>query len=52
MSNRLNCWEVKKCGREPGGKSVATLGVCPAASEGLDCKALVVLMPEKDKTAG
>ncbi len=28
---RLNCWEFKKCGREPGGKSVQELGVCPAA---------------------
>ena len=28
-----NCWEVKKCGREPGGSKVAELGVCPAATE-------------------
>ena len=28
---RKNCWEVKKCGREPGGENVKTLGVCPAA---------------------
>jgi hypothetical protein len=28
-----NCWEAKKCGREPGGAKVAQLGVCPAASE-------------------
>lgn len=27
----LNCWEFKKCGREPGGKNAAALGVCPAA---------------------
>jgi len=27
----LNCWEFKKCGREPGGKNVEELGVCPAA---------------------
>ncbi len=33
MSNRLNCWEVKKCGREPGGNRVAELGICPAAVE-------------------
>lgn len=25
-----NCWEVKKCGREPGGAKAAELGVCPA----------------------
>lgn len=26
-----NCWEFKKCGRQPGGQKVAELGVCPAA---------------------
>ena len=29
----INCWEVKKCGREIGGSKVAELGVCPAATE-------------------
>jgi hypothetical protein len=29
----LNCWEVKQCGREPGGKGEAELGQCPAATE-------------------
>jgi hypothetical protein len=30
MSNgRTNCWEHKKCGREPGGNKVADLGICP-----------------------
>ncbi|OGI01637.1 MAG: hypothetical protein A2104_03640 [Candidatus Melainabacteria bacterium GWF2_32_7] len=28
---KQNCWEYKKCGREPGGLKVAELGVCPAA---------------------
>ncbi len=28
-----NCWEVKKCGRQPGGGRTAELGVCPAATE-------------------
>jgi hypothetical protein len=28
-----NCWEYKKCGREPGGANADELGVCPAASE-------------------
>ncbi len=28
-----NCWELKKCGREPGGSKVTELGVCPAARE-------------------
>ncbi len=28
---KLNCWEFKKCGREPGGKNVGEYGVCPSA---------------------
>ena len=28
---KMNCWEYKKCGREPGGAKVAELGECPAA---------------------
>ena len=31
--SKQNCWEFKKCGREPGGSKVADLGVCPAATE-------------------
>lgn len=31
---RINCWEAKQCGREPGGANVAELGVCPAALPG------------------
>ncbi len=30
---KMNCWQVKKCGREPGGLKVVELGVCPAAAE-------------------
>lgn len=30
---KLNCWEFKKCGREPGGEQARELGVCPAATE-------------------
>ncbi len=30
---KLNCWEAKKCGREPGGERVHDLGICPAAEE-------------------
>ena len=26
---KINCWEFKKCGREPNGKNVSELGVCP-----------------------
>jgi hypothetical protein len=30
---KLNCWEFKKCGYEPGGAKVSGTGVCPAATE-------------------
>jgi len=30
---KQNCWEFKKCGREPNGAKVQELGVCPAAVE-------------------
>ncbi len=30
---KLNCWEVKKCGRQPGGPKAVELGVCPASVE-------------------
>ncbi len=29
----VNCWEFKKCGREPGGRRVSELGVCRASTE-------------------
>lgn len=29
---KLNCWEFKKCGREPGGHKVDELGACPAST--------------------
>ena len=28
---KLNCWEVTKCERQPGGLLVGEKGVCPAA---------------------
>jgi hypothetical protein len=28
---RMNCWQVMKCGREPGGARVEACGPCPAA---------------------
>ncbi len=28
-----NCWDFKKCGRQPGGERVADLGLCPASTE-------------------
>ena len=30
--SKQNCWELKKCGREPGGAKSAEMGVCPAAN--------------------
>lgn len=30
---KLNCWEFKKCGREPGGANAVQFGVCPSAIE-------------------
>ena len=32
-ASKRNCWEVKQCGREPGGRHVDELGACPAAIE-------------------
>jgi hypothetical protein len=33
MDEKLNCWEVLKCGCEPGGNNTEMRGVCPAAVE-------------------
>jgi hypothetical protein len=30
---KSNCWEVKKCGREPHGIKSKELGVCPASTD-------------------
>jgi hypothetical protein len=30
---KLNCWEFKQCGRQPGGPKVKELGLCPATIE-------------------
>lgn len=30
---KLNCWEHKKCGRQPQGHHAHDMGVCPAAVE-------------------
>lgn len=27
---KTNCWEFKKCGREPGGARNKEMGICPA----------------------
>ncbi len=31
--SKLNCWDLKKCGRESGGSKAGELGVCPAAMD-------------------
>ena len=31
--SKLNCWEMKKCGREPNGAKANELGVCPSATD-------------------
>ena len=31
MTEKENCWEYMKCGKEPGGENVSESGVCPAA---------------------
>ena len=31
--SKLNCWEFKKCGREPNGVKSKELGICPASNE-------------------
>ena len=33
MLFKQNCWEYKKCGREPGGQKVNELGICPATTD-------------------
>jgi hypothetical protein len=30
---KINCWEYKKCGREPNGSKVDELGICPSSTE-------------------
>lgn len=33
--SKINCWEYKKCGREPGGVNSSNGNVCPASIEAL-----------------
>lgn len=34
----MNCWEFKKCGREPGGRKEKEFGSCPAyPADGTAC---------------
>lgn len=32
MAEKKNCWEMKQCGREPGGSREKDLGACPAST--------------------
>lgn len=32
-NSKLNCWEFKACGRQPGGENVNELGVCAASTD-------------------
>ena len=34
MAPQKNCWEVKKCERQPGGAKAEELGICPSAIPG------------------
>ena len=29
---KINCWEHKKCGRQPGGPKAQELGICPVTT--------------------
>lgn len=41
MSDNMNCWENKNCGRERGGAKTDQLGECPAwPDHGRDCWAV------------
>ena len=31
-NDKVNCWEFKKCGREPDGVNTSELGVCPVST--------------------
>ena len=33
MAEKQNCWEFKKCGREPGGTNAEEKGICKATSD-------------------
>ena len=33
IAMKMNCWEAKQCGREPGGVKVGEFGICPAVTE-------------------
>ena len=32
---KINCWEHKQCGRQPGGEKAEELGVCPVTTSGI-----------------
>lgn len=32
-SHKMNCWEFKKCGREPGGRNAQIMGICATSTK-------------------
>ncbi len=32
MTSKVNCWEFKKCERQPGGRLAGEIGICPAST--------------------
>lgn len=32
-NDKLNCWEILECGKQPGGENVGEAGPCPAATD-------------------
>ncbi len=32
QKDKINCWEFKECGREPGGNNISELGVCAVST--------------------
>ncbi len=33
MTQKMNCWEFKKCDRQAGGSRIAEFGICPASTD-------------------
>ncbi len=49
---KTNCWEVKNCGRQPGGAKVGELGACPAAMDTEHNNGINAVEKTPDGTAG
>lgn len=33
FTDKANCWEIRNCGKQPGGRNVDHAGICPAANK-------------------